>query len=137
MHIELDPGSPVPLYRQVVEQVRLALASGVLRPGDRLPGIRELAERAAVNPLTVVRAYNELIAEGVLEARQGLGTFVAQGARRMSQLQKEKVVRDWAEELVSRAVRLGLEKGQLLRIVGELFEKIEGEKTPDASGRRF
>jgi len=136
MHIELDPGSPVPLYRQVVEQVRLALASGVLRPGDRLPGIRELAERAAVNPLTVVRAYNELIAEGVLEARQGLGTFVAQGARRMSQLQKEKVVQDWAEELVSRAVRLGLEKGQLLRIVGELFEEIEGEKTPDASGRR-
>ena len=136
MYIHLNPGSPVPLYGQVVEQVRLALASGVLRPGDRLPGIRELAERAAVNPLTVVRAYNELIAEGVLEARQGLGTFVAQGARRMSQLQKEKVVQDWAEELVSRAVRLGLEKGQLLRIVGELFEEIEGEKTPDASGRR-
>ena len=126
----------MPLYSQVVEQVRLGLASGVLRPGDRLPGIRELAERAAVNPLTVVRAYNELIAEGILEARQGLGTFVAQGARRMSQTQKEKVARGWAEELVSKAVQLGLGKEELLRIVGELFEKSERRKTPGAPVRR-
>src|SRR5262245_28374887 len=136
MHLQLDPGSPVPLYGQVVEQVRLALASGVLRPGDRLPGIRELAERAAVNPLTVVRAYNELIAEGVLEARQGLGTFVADGAREMSQLQKERLARGWAEDLVSKAVRLGLGKEQLLRIVGELFGKSGAAKRPDGSGRR-
>ena len=124
MHLQVDASSPVPLYAQVTEQVRLAIASGILRPGDRLPGIRELAERLAINPMTVVRAYNELIGDGVLVGRQGAGTYVSdgKGIRELSQAQRRKTARAWAEELAAKATTLGLARDEVLGIVREALD---------------
>ena len=74
--IDVDPRSPVPLYLQMVEQIRRLMAMGALRPGDRLPPVRELAARARINRNTAARAIQTLEAQGLLRTRVGQGTFV-------------------------------------------------------------
>src|SRR4051812_46973364 len=77
MQIHLDPSDGVPIYLQIVQQVRYLVASGRLSPGEELPPIRALAERLVVNPNTVARAYRELEREGLLHKRSTTGTFVS------------------------------------------------------------
>ena len=76
-----NPSSGVPIYLQLMEQVKHAIETGALRPGEQLPGIRPLAEELVVNPNTVAKAYRELEHEGVVELRQGAGAFVTEKAR--------------------------------------------------------
>lgn len=75
-----NPASGVPIYLQLMEQVKHGIETGALRPGEQLPGIRPLAEALVVNPNTVAKAYRELEHEGVIELRQGAGAFVAANA---------------------------------------------------------
>ena len=72
-----NPSSGVPIYLQLMEQVKHAIETGALRPGEQLPGIRPLAEELVVNPNTIAKAYRELEHEGIIELRQGAGAFVA------------------------------------------------------------
>jgi GntR family transcriptional regulator len=76
-----NPSSGVPIYLQLIEQVKHAVETGALRPGDQLPGIRPLAEELVINPNTVAKAYRELEHEGVIELRHGAGAFVADSGR--------------------------------------------------------
>ena len=76
MDFHLDTRSGVPFYRQIIEQVKFAVAHGRLAPGEQLPTVRRLAVELSVNPNTVVRAYRQLEIEGVLVTQQGSGTFV-------------------------------------------------------------
>src|SRR5210317_1011212 len=76
---QIDPHSGLPVYRQVMDQTKHYIASGALVAGDQLPSIRELATRLSVNPATIVKAYNELQNEGVMEIKQGKGAFVSDG----------------------------------------------------------
>lgn len=76
MMFHLEPRSAVPAYVQLIQQVRHALSFGMLRPGDRLPTVKEVAAQVAVNPNTVLRAYRDLEAAGLVISRPGLGTFV-------------------------------------------------------------
>ena len=75
-----NPASGVPIYLQLMEQVKHAIATGALRPGEQLPGIRPVAEELVINPNTVAKAYRELEHEGVIELRQGAGAFVSDNA---------------------------------------------------------
>src|ERR1019366_10469821 len=75
MFERIDPRSPTPIYAQIAERVRVAVAAGELAKGDSLPSVRALATRLRVNPATVVQAYRELEQENLLEMRQGAGTF--------------------------------------------------------------
>src|SRR6185437_6877951 len=77
MLLRPNPSSGVPIYLQLMEQVKHGIETGALRPGEQLPGIRPLAEQLVVNPNTVAKAYRELEHEGVIELRQGAGAFVA------------------------------------------------------------
>src|SRR5438105_7975462 len=72
-----NPSSGVPIYLQLMEQVKHAIETGALRPGDQLPGIRPLAEELVINPNTVAKVYRELEHEGVIELRHGAGAFVS------------------------------------------------------------
>src|SRR5690348_8052964 len=76
-----NPSLGVPIYLQLIEQVKHAIETGALHPGDQLPGIRPLAEELVMNPNTVAKAYRELEHEGVIELRHGSGAFVSQSAR--------------------------------------------------------
>src|SRR6202011_976092 len=75
--MQLDSKSGVPIYRQIQDQIRYGIASGLLSPGEQLPTVRALAVELAVNPNTVIKAYTELEREGILTTEQGTGTFVA------------------------------------------------------------
>src|SRR6266567_3228569 len=80
MLLRPNPSSGVPIYLQLMEQVKHGIETGALRPGEQLPGIRPLAEELVVNPNTVAKAYRELEHEGVIELRQGAGAFVSGNA---------------------------------------------------------
>src|SRR2546422_5601206 len=75
-----NPASGVPIYRQLMEQVKHNIETGAIRPGEQLPGIRPLAEELVINPNTVAKAYREPEHEGVIELRQGAGAFVSGNA---------------------------------------------------------
>jgi GntR family transcriptional regulator len=81
MHFRPNPSSGVPIYLQLMEQVKHAVETGALQPGDQLPGIRPLAEELVINPNTVAKAYRELEHAGVIELRHGSGAFVTKNAR--------------------------------------------------------
>src|SRR3954447_4606343 len=76
-----NPSSGVPIYLQLMEQVKHSIETGALRPGEQLPGIRPLAEELVINPNTVAKAYRELEHEGIVELRQGTGAFIANRGR--------------------------------------------------------
>ena len=76
-----NPSSGVPIYLQLMEQVKHAIETGALRPGEQLPGMRPLAEELVINPNTVAKAYRELEHEGVIELRHGAGAFVSANAQ--------------------------------------------------------
>src|SRR5271169_167931 len=76
MFFKPNPSGPAPIYLQLMEQVRHAVEVGALKPGDQLPGIRNLAENLVINPNTVAKAYRELEYEGLIELRHGSGAFI-------------------------------------------------------------
>ena len=80
MLLKPNPSSGVPIYLQLMEQVKHSIETGALRPGEQLPGIRPLAEELVINPNTVAKAYRELEHEGVIELRHGAGAFVSGNA---------------------------------------------------------
>jgi GntR family transcriptional regulator len=81
MLLRPNPSSGVPIYLQLMEQVKHGIETGALRPGEQLPGIRPLAEELVINPNTVAKAYRELEHEGVIEIRHGAGAFVSAATR--------------------------------------------------------
>lgn len=113
MFERIDPRSPTPIYAQIAARVRVAVAAGELQSGDGLPSVRQLSGSLRVNPATVVQAYRELEAEGMIEMRQGSGTFVrSMGPERRAserRLESRRLVR----ELLGRAAALGLTAADL------------------------
>ena len=79
----ISPASDVPIFRQIMHQIQRAISARALRVGEQLPAVRSLAESLVINPNTVARAYQELIRDGVLESRSGVGVFVAEKVRQV------------------------------------------------------
>ena len=103
----LDLHSGVPVYRQIIDQVRGGLASGALIAGDQLPTVRQLAVDLAINPNTVVRAYRELELGGLLETHQGTGTFISAQQFPASDAERERQLGQIVADAVSRAGAAG------------------------------
>jgi len=127
MHIQIDPRSSTPLYVQIMEQLRLAVATGVLQPGDQAPRVRELAEHLRVNPNTVARAYRDLQAEGLLVARQGSGTFVSEDARAIGEREQRRVLQEMLDEAARTAAGLGVRRDEF-RSMAERAARVIGRK---------
>ena len=108
MKFAIDPRSGVPLYRQLIEQVKSSIARGGLRPGDQLPTVRQLAVELSINPNTVVRAYRELEIEGVLETHQGSGTFVGTKKPEIDRPERQRMLNQILTDLLARASTYGL-----------------------------
>jgi GntR family transcriptional regulator len=110
----IDAKSGVPLYRQLIEQVKVAVARGKLSPGDQLPTVRQLAVELSINPNTVIRAYRELEIEGVLETHQGSGTFVGTRKVEIDRLEKQRMLDQILTDFVARASTYGLSMEDVL-----------------------
>jgi GntR family transcriptional regulator len=115
----ITTGSPEPIYRQLIEQVKRLSAAGVLAPGDTLPSVREVAGALAVNPMTVSKAYNLLEMEGVLERIRGQGMQVAQ-RRAGGRAEREALLRPSLERAAREARQLELDDHTIL----ELFKQV-------------
>jgi GntR family transcriptional regulator len=105
--IRVDPALPTPIWSQIEESVRHLVASGALRPGDALPSVRDLAREQRINPNTAAKAYQRLAEAGLLEARRGEGTFVAERPPAMPPAERARVLREGATRLATLAVNLG------------------------------
>jgi GntR family transcriptional regulator len=125
-HLDLHSG--VPVYRQIIDQVRGALASGALNPGDQLPTVRQLAVDLAINPNTVVRAYRELELGGLLETHQGTGTFISTQKIQRADAERERQLSQIVKDAVSRAGAAGF-------TVEDLLEQLRG-MAPESPRRR-
>ncbi|MER7366460.1 GntR family transcriptional regulator [Nonomuraea wenchangensis] len=112
IEFNLDRGSGVSTYLQLVHQVKQALRLGTLRPGDQLPTAREVVESLAINPNTVLKAYRELEREGLVEGRPGMGTFVRQGIAGATLAEHTRLRRD-LEAWVRDARAAGLDQEDL------------------------
>jgi GntR family transcriptional regulator len=117
MLLTINPNDAVPIYVQIVRQVTFAIASGELRPGDRLPSLRELARDLVVNHLTVKKAYGVLETQELIRTRQGLGTFVAEKVP----AEIHGLLNEQLRSIVDSARRLGITREQLLQRISDLW----------------
>ncbi len=117
MLFTINPNDAIPIYVQIVRQVRFAIASGELRPGDRLPSLRELARDLVVNHLTVKKAYGVLEAQKLIRTRRGLGTFVEDEVR----VETHGLLDEQLRSIVDSARRLGITREQLLQRISEFW----------------
>jgi len=122
IQLQLDTKSSVPFYRQVIDQVKTAIAIGRLQPGDRLPTVRQLAVDLSINPNTVSRGYRELELTGLVESQMGSGTFVSQKKVQRDEVERQRILDEICQELLSRASSHGL---SLEDILGNLEQRKE------------
>jgi GntR family transcriptional regulator len=118
--LKLDLRSGVPVYRQIIDQVRGGIAAGTLAAGDQLPTVRQLAVDLAINPNTVLRAYRELELGGTLETHQGTGTFISQKKIVRNSAERERQLAQLANEFAARAGAAGFTVEELLDCLSEL-----------------
>jgi GntR family transcriptional regulator len=116
----LDAHSGVPVYRQLIDQVQAAVASGVLAAGDQLPTVRQVAVDLAINPNTVLRSYREMEIRGLLDTQQGTGTFVADRKVEYSRDERDRQLGQLVGEFVSRAGAAGFTLKQLMKALRDL-----------------
>ena len=126
----LNASSGVPLYVQLMEQVKHAIEIGVLRPGDQLPTIRALAQELVMNSNTVVRAYRELEHEGIVELRHGLGAFISSSVSARSKVMRQ--AQGIVESAIERLRLLGVTEQEMRR----LFESELSVRVAALSGRK-
>src|SRR3989441_891269 len=118
-HFRLDLHTGVPVYRQIIDQVRGGMASGSLVAGDQLPTVRQLAVDLAINPNTVARAYRELELGGLLETHQGTGTFISAQKIKRGNVERERQLTQIVEDCLARAGAAGF-------TVEDLMEQLHG-----------
>src|SRR5215468_3937644 len=117
----LDLHSGVPVYRQLMDQIRTGIASGALTAGDQLPTVRQLAVDLAINPNTVMRAYRELELGGLLETHQGTGTFINDKKPEKKTIERERQLDQMAGEFAARAGAAGFTLEELIDRMRELL----------------
>jgi GntR family transcriptional regulator len=126
IHITSDDG--VPIYIQIVNQVKHLVASGRLTPGDEMPPIRVLAEQLVVNPNTVARAYLELERGGIVTKRHGAGTYVSEERSPIGPREKLKILTSRVDSLLTEARHLNVELADIIKLIRDRDVVMEKEK---------
>ncbi len=127
--ISLDPGSNLPLYRQIVDHVWVEVAEGVLDPGEKLPTVRQWAVDLGVHPNTVARAYKELELLGVVVRRAGEGTFVGLKPADRQEIERHAELEQLCLKVLSRAQALGFTADEVLESLAELQSRRDSKST--------
>ena len=119
LNIAINTGSPTPIYKQITDQVRLAVATGKLAVADQLPSVRAMAEDLVVNPNTVARAYTDLAREGMIESRPGRGVFITRKRKMFTREEGRRRLEPLLENLIGEAMVMDFTREELR----EAFEK--------------
>jgi GntR family transcriptional regulator len=126
MQIQISTQDGVPIYQQIVNQVKYLAASGRLAAGDEIPAIRVLAEQLVINPNTVARAYLELERAGIVTKRHGSGTYVSEQGSPLSRREKVKVLARRADSLLAEAGHLDVGLDEVIELLRERNEAMRG-----------
>jgi GntR family transcriptional regulator len=124
------PGGGSPIFRQLVDQVRLAVATGRLSPGEPLPSVRSLAERLLVNPNTIAKAYAELSRDGVIESLPGKGAFIAPPRQMYTKAERLRRISPAVDALVNEGVSLGFTPDELVESLRQRLAKLDLSESP-------
>jgi GntR family transcriptional regulator len=125
MEFRIDPTSRLPIYRQLRNQLREAVARGQLQPDERLPSVRELSRALVINPNTVARVYTELEREGVLNTRPGLGVFVARPKAELTRKARKERLLQLLDAFLTEAVHLGFSQGEVLESLAQRVKQFQ------------
>ncbi len=128
MFIRIEPSSSVPIYRQIIDQIKYSVAVGVLKEGDKVPSVRELAATLAVNQNTILKVYNELCREQVLKIVRGDGTYVSSSKQAIPAAEREKTVGNTLREAVVQAIHLEVSLQQAKELLETEYKAIESER---------
>jgi GntR family transcriptional regulator len=125
MQLHLSPHDGIPIYLQIVNQVKYLVAAGRLAAGDALPPVRKLAEQLLINPNTVARAYRELETAGVLQARQGAGVFVANGSSPLARREQMRILTERIDALLVEARHLDIDVEEVIHVVRQRAKQLK------------
>jgi GntR family transcriptional regulator len=117
MALDINPSSGVPIYRQVVDQIRREIVSGQLEPGAQLTSVRDLAADLRVNPMTISKAYSLLEVEGLVERRRGIGLFVAELRARVKDEARRELIEDLFRDAASSACQLDMDEDEAVSLL--------------------
>jgi len=126
MFFTVDPSNGVPIYSQIVRQVKFAVAEQTLRPGQLLPSVRQLSQQLAVNPNTVARAFQDLQSEGVIETLRGRGVVVCKGAVERCRKQRRSILAERLSAVLTEALQAGLSAKEVRKLVDEQLRTLDG-----------
>jgi len=126
---EIHPSSGVPIYRQLMDQIRLLIASGRLSPGDLVPSVRQMAEELQINLMTVSKAYARLEADGILERDRGIGMRVKASTVSGSSTERLEQIRPLVDQLATLSWQLKLPGDQVLQLVKNSLDLLETRET--------
>lgn len=126
MLIQIDTNSPIPIYLQVINQVKNLTAAGLITAGDKMPSVRELSRQLAINPNTIARAYQVLEREGIIKTQKGVGTFIHDDSLRVSEEERLRRINALLSQLLTEAYHLKYNKDELR----DIFNKGLEEWTP-------
>jgi GntR family transcriptional regulator len=134
LFIRIETSSGVPITRQIADQIRSHSVSGALAPGDRLPSVRQLARELLVNQNTILRVYERLTAEGLLERRHGDGTYLSTTLPRgRAKVQREQLI-DEIDRLTHRALNLGVTSEETKKLIDESFTRNQRQRANETKG---
>lgn len=133
MQIHLEAKDGVPIYLQVMQQIKYLIASGRLQPGEELPSIRTLAEQLLVNPNTIARAYRELELAGVVEKRRTAGTYVSENGSPLARKERLKLINERIDRLLVEAFQMGFDLDDVLKLVQKSQLAIDHQKQEERS----
>ena len=118
----------MPIYRQIIDQIKYQVVTGVLKEGDKVPSVRELAAKLAVNQNTVLKVYNELCRENVLKIERGDGTYVSSNKQNIPAAERKKAVANVLREAVVQAIQLDVSLEQAKDLLEKEYEVIKSAK---------
>jgi GntR family transcriptional regulator len=133
LRIHISPNDGVPIYQQIVNQVKYLFASGRLSAGEELPPIRVLAEQLMVNPNTVARAYRELESAGLVEKRRTAGTYVSNTGSPLALSERRKIVTQRVDGLLAEARQLGIDVDQVVELIVRRNRVMQGPEVDESS----
>ena len=124
LEFQIITGSSTPVYRQIVDQVRKAVASGALRAGEQLPSVRALAEHLVINPNTVARAYGDLTRDGVIESQPGKGLFIAPRRQIFSDDERRRRLEQAIETFLNDVALLDFSQAEILALLKQRLSEL-------------